>query len=175
MASVHQLLNLSPKLRRRIVDTGRPLGELLADGLPKPLAVELARRTILVSDMTEMQQTDLEDYTRAPAVQPESKPKSHGYGRLRARHHRLIAEHESLKADYEAQQIEIGRLLAEHKRLMAAVRSPQQVAQVPWFEGANQVIAQLAANPEPRALQVMTAALAGIQQRLAQIIMRVTV
>jgi uncharacterized protein (DUF3084 family) len=110
-------------------------------------------------------------------IEQSSRPRS-GYGRLRIRHRDLIADHEALKAEHRellaAQsdlQGSIDRLLEQHKRLMQSVRSP--AAPQPWFEGANQVLAQLSATPEPRALQVMAAALAGIQQRLAQIIMRV--
>jgi hypothetical protein len=56
----------------------------------------------------------------------------------------------------------------------AAREALQRMTQRPWFESANQVLAELAAAPDTRALQVMTAALAGLQSRLAQIIMRVT-
>jgi hypothetical protein len=98
---------------------------------------------------------------------------------MKARHRALITEHEALKAELSERdereadlQASIERLLEQHKRLMQNVRAPQP--QQPWFESANQILASLAEAPEPRALQVMTAALAGLQQRLAQIIMRVT-
>ena len=123
--------------------------------------------------MTDVQQIDL-----GPTPVPEPK-KSSGYRRLQVRHRDLIASHEALKAELlerderEADlQASIERLLEQHKRLMKTVRTPQP--QQPWFESANQILASLAEAPEPRALQVMTAALAGLQQRLAQIIMRVT-
>jgi hypothetical protein len=84
----------------------------------------------------------------------------------------LQVEHRELLEAQETLQRDIEVLLEQHKRLMQTVRAPQPPQ--PWFEGANQVLAQLAVAPDPRALQVMTAALAGIQQRLAQIIIRVT-
>lgn len=100
----------------------------------------------------------------------EKRPRS-GYGRLRIRHRTLIADHEAMKADYQALQIEqealqknVDRLLAEHKRLMQSVRTPS----ANWFEGANQTLAQLAANPEPRAVQIFVAALAHCKVALAQ-------
>jgi hypothetical protein len=109
----------------------------------------------------------------------DSRPRS-GYARLRVRFHAVIESNKALQAELverderEAElQQSIDRLLEQHKRLMQTVRAPQS-AQPNWFEGANQTLAQLAAAPDPRALQVMTAALAGIQQRLAQIILKVT-
>jgi chromosome segregation ATPase len=123
--------------------------------------------------MTDAQQIDLEP-TTAPAPK-----KSSGYRRLQVRHHSLLVEHEVLKAElaerdeHEAElQASIERLLEQHQRLMQTVRAPQP--QQPWFEGANQVLAQLAQAPDQRSLQMMTATLAGLQQRLAQIIMRMT-
>ena len=117
--------------------------------------------------------TDVQPIDVAPA--PGLK-KSSGYRRLQGRNRNLIAEHEALKAEHqgvlaeqETLQADIDKLLQQHQRLMQSARTPQ-----PWFEGANQVLAQLAAAPDQRSLQVMTAALAGLQQRLAQIIMRVT-
>ena len=116
-----------------------------------------------------MQQVHDEVVSEAP---PEPVPrKSSGYRRLQVRHRTLIEQHEALKAELaERDQIEselqasIERLLEQHKRLMQTVRTPQP--QQPWFEGANQVLAQLAVDPDQRALQVMTSALAGLQQRL---------
>ena len=126
--------------------------------------------------MNDMQQVHDEVVAESP---PEAPRKSSGYRRLQVRHRTLIEQHEALKADLaERDQIEselqasVDRLLEQHKRLMQTVRTPQP--QQPWFESANQILASLAEAPEPRALQVMTAALAGLQQRLAQIIMRVT-
>ena len=82
--------------------------------------------------------------------------------------HKLYAQHDALKAEHDDLQASVDRLLAEHARLMKAVKSPS------WFEGANQVLSQLEANPDTRALQVMTASLARLQQRLAAIVMRVS-
>lgn len=96
---------------------------------------------------------------------PRSRPRS-GYARLRYRHQDLIAAHDDLKAEHEALQVSVDRLLAEHQRLMQAVKTPS------WFEGANKVLAELEANPDTRALQVLAAALAQLQQRLAVIVTR---
>ena len=109
---------------------------------------------------------------------PEQPRKSSGYRRLQVRHRALIAEHDALLSEnaaltYQQEQLQqdIDRLLEQHGRLMQNAKATPASN---WFEGANLTLAQLAAAPEPRALQVMTAALAGLQQRLAQIIMRVT-
>ena len=104
-------------------------------------------------------------------AEPTPQPKgSSGYRRLQGRHRNLIAEFEALKSDYEGLQIEqealqrdVGRLLEQHKRLMANARAPQP--QPNWFEGANLVLSQLAANPDPQACKVMEAALVGLLQR----------
>jgi uncharacterized protein (DUF3084 family) len=120
--------------------------------------------------MTDVQQIDM-----APAPGPK---KSSGYRRLQVRHRELIGAHEALKAehqgllaDQQSLQADVDKLLQQHRRLMETARAPQP--QQPWFESANQVLAELAAAPDQRSLQVMTAAIAGLQQRLAQIIMRV--
>lgn len=119
-----------------------------------------------------------ETATQQPEATSEQPRKSSGYRRLQVRHRTLIEQNESLQRDYYALldqqrelQQDVDRLLAEHQRLMQRAKAPSPKG---WFEGANLSLAQLAAAPEPRALQVMTAALAGVQQRLAQIIMRVT-
>ena len=118
-----------------------------------------------------MTETQIEIGSNGEKQQEPSRPRS-GYGRLRLRHRALIAElAERDEREAELQQ-SIDRLLEQHKRLMQTVRAP--AAATPWFESANLILAQLSEAPEPRALQVMTAALAGLQQRLAQIIMRVT-
>jgi hypothetical protein len=112
-------------------------------------------------------------------IAEQQKPRS-GYARLRVRHRSLIAAHQQLTREHQelldsqaALQGDIDRLLKEHRRLMQNAKTGGPVQ--PWFESANKVLAQLAVAPEPRALQVMTAAVASIQQRLAQIIMRVPV
>ena len=107
---------------------------------------------------------------------PEQKPRS-GYGRLRGRHRALIAEHEALSKDYftlldkqEALQRDVDNLLAQHERLMKAAKAPPPATN--WFESANRTLAQLAANPDPRAVQVFVAALAALQTRVGPIVMR---
>src|SRR6476659_420578 len=86
---------------------------------------------------------------------PPSKGSS-GYRRLQQRHKALIAEHEALKrehgqlvAEQQGLQTDVDNLLQQHSRLMQAARTPQ-----PWFEGANQVLAQLSEAPDQRSLQV---------------------
>ena len=110
-------------------------------------------------------------------VTPEQPKKAgSGYRRLQNRHRALISDHEALKNDYEAMQIEtealqrdVESLLEQHRRLMENVRSPNAV---PWFEGANLTLAQLAANPDPRAVQIFVAALAQLQSRVGPIVAR---
>jgi chromosome segregation ATPase len=114
-------------------------------------------------------------------VQPEAVTEQHkragsGYRRLQNRHKRLIEEKEELQRDYfvlldqqAALQKDVERLLQEHRRLMENVRSPSAV---PWFEGANMTLAQLAMNPDPRAVQVFVAALAQLQSRVSPIVAR---
>jgi hypothetical protein len=99
----------------------------------------------------------------------DSRPRS-GYARLRVRHHAVIEANKALQAELaerderEAElQQSIDRLLEQHRRLMSEVRTPQPASN--WFEGANQTLAQLAANPEPAACKIMEAALVGLLQR----------
>jgi hypothetical protein len=56
----------------------------------------------------------------------------------------LKSNYEGLQIEQEALQKDVGRLLEQHKRLMANARAPQP--QPNWFEGANLVLSQLAAN-----------------------------
>ena len=122
--------------------------------------------------MTEQQ--DVQEQT--PSEPAAQRPRS-GYARIRLRHHKLIEVHEALKNDYEALQIEqealqrdVDRLLEQHRRLMQAAKAPPQA--VNWFEGANMVLAQLAASPDPRAVQIFVAALAQLQSRVSPIVAR---
>ena len=112
--------------------------------------------------------------------EPEAK-KSSGYRRLQVRHHTLITEHQALKAELaerderEAElQQSIARLLEQHKRIMAEVRSPVRYGEpLPsWHEGANATLGQLENSPDRLALQTMAAAIAQLQSRLASIVMR---
>ena len=131
--------------------------------------------------MSEQQQATLtpEQLHETPQTpgQPD-KPKSSGFQRMKARHHRLISEHEALKTDYEALQIEqealqrdVDSLLEQHRRLMSAAKQATG-PQVPWFEGANLSLAQLAANPDPRAVEIFVTALAQLQSRISPIVAR---
>jgi hypothetical protein len=112
------------------------------------------------------------------AAPPESVPKkSSGYRRLQARHRSLIAEKEALQRDYYALldqqaslQRDVDNLLAQHQKLMKASKSPS--APAAWFDGANLTLAQLAADPDPRAVQIFVAALAQLQSRLSPIVAR---
>lgn len=119
---------------------------------------------------------DMETATRQPEAAPEQLRKSSGYRRLQVRHRALITDHESLKADHAAlldQQLElradIDRLLEQHGRLMQNAKATPATN---WFEGANLTLAQLAANPDPRAVQIFVAALAQLQTRIGPIVMR---
>jgi hypothetical protein len=96
---------------------------------------------------------------------------------MKARHHKLIADHESLQRDYFAlldQQAALKRdvenLLAQHQKLVQAVKVPSRPT--PWFEGASVALTQLAVDPDQRAIDVMTAALASLLQRLSTIKLR---
>src|SRR6478672_9646087 len=97
----------------------------------------------------------IEQTEQTPASR--DKPKS-GYARLRNRHRDVIAmyealrnDHETLRAAYEQLEGDVQRLLEQHTRLMQAARNPN------WPEMANEALAQLAAHPNPAAVQ-MTAA-----------------
>ena len=110
------------------------------------------------------------------AIAPKRKTGS-GYRRLQNRHRALIADHEALLVEnaaltYQQQQLQqdIDRLLEQHGRLMQNARAPSQAQS--WFESANLVLAQLAANPDPRAVQIFVAALAQLQVRLNPIVAR---
>ena len=65
---------------------------------------------------------------------------------------------------------DVDRLLEQHRRLMQDAKAPP--AAVDWFEGATMTLAQLAANPDPRAVQVFVAALAQLQSRISPIVAR---
>jgi hypothetical protein len=115
--------------------------------------------------------------TQPPEVTPAPERKKSGYRRLQARHRTLITEHEALKSDYEQQQIEvealqkdIEKLLEQHRRLMQTVKAPSRPT--PWFEGANLTLTELAASPDPRAVQVFVQALAQLQSRISPIVAR---
>jgi hypothetical protein len=128
--------------------------------------------------MNDMQQVLDEVVAEAP---PEAPRKSSGYRRLQVRHRALIVENEGLKAELserderEAElQQSIGRLLEQHRRIMAEVRSPVRYGEPPpsWHEGANAILAQLETNPDRLALQTMVGSLAQLQSRLTAIVMR---
>ena len=117
----------------------------------------------------------MSDQQQATSGQPRKA--GSGYRRLQNRHRTLISDHEALKNDYEALQIEqeslqkdVERLLTEHRRLMQNAKAPPPA--VNWFEGANLTLAQLAANPDPRAVQVFVAALVQLQSRISPIVAR---
>jgi hypothetical protein len=125
--------------------------------------------------MTEVQ-TDIEDFTRAPAV-PAAKPKSSGFQRMKARHHKLIAEHENLLREYHS-------LLTKHVELEAAIeraakdRFNEKIADFhapSWFETAGHILSELSASPDRRSLQTFIASLAHLQQRASAIIMRLPI
>ena len=58
-------------------------------------------------------------------------------------------------------QADVDRLLTQHQRLMQSAKAPPPATN--WFEGANLTLARLAANPDPRAVQIFVAALAQLQ------------
>jgi hypothetical protein len=78
---------------------------------------------------------------------------------LQQRQIELIDQQRSLQAD-------IDRLLKEHQRLMQAAKS---IPQSNWFEGAGAVLSQIAASPDPAAINIMQTSLIGLLQRLTQI------
>ena len=113
----------------------------------------------------------IEQTEQTPASR--DKPKS-GYARLRNRHRDVIAmyealrnDHETLRAAYEQLEGDVQRLLDQHARVMQAVRSGPS-----WAEMANDALTQLAAHPNPGALQGTAAALAQLQNHLAAIVAR---
>jgi hypothetical protein len=69
-----------------------------------------------------------------------------------------------------ALQRDVDNLLAQHDRLMKAAKATPQAAA--WFESANLTLAQLAQDPDPRAVQIFVAALAQLQSRVSPIVMR---
>ena len=81
-----------------------------------------------------------------------------------------LAERDEREAEL---QQSIARLLEQHKRIMAEVRSPVRYGEpLPsWHEGANS-LGQLENSPDRLALQTMAAAIAQLQSRLASIVMR---
>ena len=98
---------------------------------------------------------------------------------MQRRHHELIAERDALLAEnaaltYQQQQLQQGidRLLEQHGRLMQNAKATPASN---WFEGANLTLAQLAANPDPRAVQIFVAALAQLQVRLNPIVARMPI
>ena len=105
---------------------------------------------------------------------PTSGRKSSGYRRLQGRHREIIElyenlmkDHAALTAKHEELQLDVQRLLEQHTRLMQAVRSGPN-----WAEMANDTLTQLAAHPNPAALQGTAAALAQLQNHLAAIVAR---
>jgi hypothetical protein len=78
-----------------------------------------------------------------------------------------MKDHAALTAKHEELQLDVQRLLEQHTRLMQAVRSGPN-----WAEMANDTLTQLAANPNPAALQGTAAALAQLQNHLAAIVAR---
>ena len=117
---------------------------------------------------------DVEIKTQEPEQPDRPDRPSSGYSRLRNRHRELIAAHEALRNDHEVlraayAQLEgdVQRLLEQHTRVMQAVaRGPN------WPEMATEALAQLAAHPNPAALQGTAAALAQLQNHLAAIVAR---
>src|SRR5262245_34454743 len=82
---------------------------------------------------------------------PEQPRKSSGYRRLQTRHRALVAQHDALLAEnaallYQQRQLQqdVDRLLQQHDRLMQNAKAQSLT---PWFQSANQVLAQLAAAP----------------------------
>jgi hypothetical protein len=136
------------------------------------------------------QQIDLEDYvTTEPVIEMAAEVvpvtrKSSGFQRMKGRHQKLIAEHEALNADYSSLLEEHAQLKKEHEvlrlvsdKLLGRLEALQRrngstPAQRPWFEDADRALASLAVNPDPKSLHIMTSAVAGIQARLSQIILR---
>jgi len=117
---------------------------------------------------------DVEIKTQEPEQPNQPDRPSSGYSRLRNRHRELIAAHEALRNDHEVlraayAQLEgdVQRLLEQHTRVMQAVRSGPS-----WPEMAAEALEQLAARPNPSALQGTAAALAQLQNHFAAIVAR---
>ena len=117
----------------------------------------------------------MEPATQQTEVAAERK-KSSGYRRLQVRHRSLIEQNESLQRDYCALldqqtelQADIDRLLEQHGRLMQNAKGTPAAN---WFQFANLMLAQLAANPDPRTVQIFVSALAQLQARLSPIVAR---
>jgi len=122
-----------------------------------------------MSDMEQQQPAETPQATNG-----DGKPRS-GYARLRSRHKALISEHETLQKDYfalldqqTALQKDVDNLLAQHQRLMQTAKAPAPPA-ANWFEGAKQTLSQLAADPDQKAIDIMTSSLAALLHKLAQI------
>jgi vacuolar-type H+-ATPase subunit D/Vma8 len=108
-------------------------------------------------------------------IQADAEPKkSSGYRRLRFRHRALIEQHEALQAEHQELQAEHAAMEAEIERAAREAFSRlAQAPQKPWFETADQILAQVEINPDRRAIQTFVAALASLQQRASDaIVMR---